>query len=185
MRQKLGALIGSLFIITLVIASMTPIGAIGIGVSPSKIGLGTLGRGGSAQETARIYNLDNVTAMNFTITSNSPLISAYPNHGTLGPKSNESIVITAQAGSNDTNGPKVATLLVNSSTVSNFGGASLLPAVAVKVTYTVNGVASPAASASNANGVDWSIVGAGLGILAVIGVVAVAWSFRPKRGDEK
>lgn len=65
----------------------------GIGVSPARVNLDTIGRGGSASQDMRIYNTGDDSAINYTITAqgaNKTAIRITPSQGTLGPRDNTS-----------------------------------------------------------------------------------------------
>ena len=150
----------------------------GIGVSPATVNLGTVGRGGTASQDMKIYNTGD-SAINYTITAqgvNKTAISLTPNQGTVGPGDNTSVAVTVQPG-NEANGNYTVLLLVNTSASSGSSGVLVLPALAPKATWTVNGVAAQPTQ-TNGNAVNVSLIAGVFVCLAAIACAVAYWSRR-------
>ena len=152
----------------------------GIGIAPAKVNFGTLGRGGNiTPQDLKIYNTGNDSAINYTITVNpaiSDTIHVSPSMGAITPKSNATVMISGTVGNDAKDGVHNGLILVNTTAKSN-SSVGILPALAVKVTYTVNGNApSPTTTSASNAGIDaaWPA----LGIIAIFAVVAVAYLLR-------
>jgi hypothetical protein len=171
--------VATIFILLSVI-SQTPVGAVGVGISPAKIDLGTIGRGGSAQENVTIFNIDNSTAMSYNATvQNITGMTVSPSSGIIQAKGNETLILTLNVLANATNGKHNGTLTVNGSTPSNFGGAVLLPAVAAKISYTVSGNATPSPQTTS-QGFDYGLLIGALVLVLIVGAM-VSWLILRRR----
>jgi hypothetical protein len=187
MRQRFGGRYALLLLLTLAIAGSllitTATAQTGIGISPVKVDFGTLGRGGTATKTIKLYNTGNDTAINYTTAMTAPRdmgMSVTPASGVLAAKSNATLTINGAVDSNAQDGTHNGSILINTTAAGQPGRSSVLPALSVKVTYAVSGnaAANPATATSNNGGVDYGVVGASLGIIAVIAVVSVAFILR-------
>jgi hypothetical protein len=109
----------------------------------------------------------------------SGALTATPSSGQISIKNNSTIIITLNVPNNAKTGSTNATMIVNTSSQQNFGGAVVLPAVAAKITYTVSGNATATPQASQTFD-----VGQAIGALVILMLIAAGASWLILRRKE-
>ena len=169
------ALFTALFILISAISSFAVSGQVGIGVSPSVLNMGAIAMNGTAQQTMRIYDTSNNTAINYTVAPrNVSGVSISPNQGSIQPKSNVSVLVTVTADTQQ--GIHQGWLIVNT-TARSSSQVEILPALAPRIQFIV---ANDSAPPHPSNGTNWELIGSVIGLVAT-GVVIVAAVYMLKR----
>jgi Abnormal spindle-like microcephaly-assoc'd, ASPM-SPD-2-Hydin len=165
-----------LFFIFLIVASTAVNAQTDALVSTARIDFGTVGRGGSAERDVILTNPNNnltlTYSVNFTnVTNTSGKLTATPSNGTIAPKSNVTVAARLDVPSNAAEGIFSSSMVVNTSAAQNLGGGStILPSLAAKVTYTVQGNAPTQTAPTD---IDVPLVTGALGIFALVAIGAV------------
>ena len=161
------ALFTALFILISAISSFAVSGQVGIGVSPSVLNMGAIAMNGTAQQTMRIYDTSNNTAINYTVAPrNVSGVVITPSSGQIAAKSNVSVLVTVTSGTQQ--GIHTGYLIVNTS-AANSGQVTVLPALAAKLTYTTANYSAPPQAS---NGINGPLIGA-VAALCILGAVIV------------
>ena len=163
--------------LSLVLAISIPAvsGQVGIGVSPSVLNMGAIAMNGTAQQTMRIYDTSNNTAINYTVAPrNVSGVSISPNQGSIQPKSNVSVLVTVTADTQQ--GIHQGWLIVNT-TARSSSQVEILPALAPRIQFIVANYSAPP---QPSNGTNWELIGSVIGLVAT-GVVIVAAVYMLKR----
>lgn len=169
------ALFTALFILISAISSFAVSGQVGIGVSPSVLNMGAIAMNGTAQQTMRIYDTSNNTAINYTVAPrNVSGVSISPNQGSIQPKSNVSVLVTVTADTQQ--GIHQGWLIVNT-TARSSSQVEILPALAPRIQFIVANYSAPP---QPSNGTNWELIGSVIGLVAT-GVVIVAAVYMLKR----
>lgn len=145
-KREIGGLLKPLLLLLLTaavaLAVTAPVNALGVGVTPAVVNLGTIGRGGSATQEIRIYNTDHNSSLSYTVAAvNASAITVNPSSGSINPDTNITVTVRADVSTNAKDGNYSTLLVVNSTGGSRTGQVIVVPAIALPVKYTVNGTA--------------------------------------------
>jgi hypothetical protein len=169
-----------IILIPFIACSITPAAAsVGLGLSPSSVNLGVIGRGGTGTGTVSIYNTGNSSALNYTATPEGVNITVNPSNGTIPAKGNATLTLTANVPDNATQGSYNGSLLIKATASGgNTSATTVLPALAAKVTFDVEGTATPTPAAASGLSAPLAAV---LIVLAAVLVILVVYFLVSRR----